>query len=257
MTGRAGALPDLVVIGAMKCGTTSLHSYLDAHPDVGMSRPKELNFFFGPDGDEDAADRPDDGATWARGNWRRGVAWYAAHFDPACAVRGEASPGYTSPSHPEAAARMAAVIPSARLLYAVRDPVRRALSQYGHHRRQGTEVRGVEEALLDPASQYVARGRYFERLAPFLATGAFDGRITVLAQEELEADPRAAMRRLFGELGVDPERWTLGDDARHNAASLPPAALDPPLREALSEAFRDDAERLRAFAGRDFPGWTV
>ena len=257
MTGRAGALPDLVVIGAMKCGTTSLHSYLDAHPDVGMSRPKELNFFFGPDRAEDGADRSDDGDTWARGNWRRGVAWYAAHFDPACAVRGEASPGYTSPSHPDAAARMAAVIPSARLLYAVRDPVRRALSQYGHHRRQGTEIRGVGEALLDPASQYVARSRYFERLAPFLATGAFDGRITVLVQEELQADPRTTMRRLFRELGVDPQRWSPEEDARHNAAAELPAPLDPALRAALAEAFRDDAERLRAFAGRDFPGWTV
>src|SRR5215218_499708 len=99
---------------------------------------------------------------------------------------------------------MAAVIPGARLVYAVRDPVRRALSQYGHHRRQGTEARPLAEALLDPASQYVARGRYVERLTPFLDTGAFDRRISVVAQEELEADLRGAMHRLFADLDVDP-----------------------------------------------------
>jgi len=249
----SGALPTLVVIGAMKCGTTSLHGYLAAHPEVGMSEPKELNFFFGPE----TLDEGDGAETWALGNWHRGTGWYAAHFDPACPVRGESSPGYTSPSHPEAAARMAAVIPAARLVYAVRDPVRRALSQYGHHRRQGTESRPLAEALLDPAAQYVTRGRYLERLTPFLDTDAFDGRITVVAQEELEADLPGTMRRLFADLGVDPDHWSPAMDTRHNAAPEPAPHVNGTLREALEEAFRDDAERLRSFAGREFPGWTV
>ncbi len=250
---RGGALPNLVIIGAMKCGTTSLHGHLDAHPDVGMSRPKELNFFFGPD----AVDVPDGEETWTLGNWHRGTGWYAAHFDPGCPVRGESSPGYTSPSHPESAARMAAVLPAARLVYAVRDPVRRALSQYGHHRREGTETRPLAEALLDPASQYLARGRYLERLQPFLDTGVFDGRITILAQEELEADLVGTVRRLLGDLGVDSDRWSPERCDRRNAAPAPAPRLAPALREALEAAFRDDAERLRAFAGREFPGWTV
>src|SRR3712207_3282231 len=223
------AMPNLVVIGAMKCGTTSLHHHLDAHPDVGMSQPKELNFFFGPD----AVDVPDDEETWTLGNWHRGAGWYAAHFDPGCPVRGESSPGYTSPSHPESAARMAAVVPQARLVYAVRDPVRRALSQYGHHRRQGTETRPLAEALLDPGSQYLARGRYLERLAPFLDTGAFDGRITVVAQEELEADLGATVRRVLADLGVDPGRWSPGTCSARNAAPEPAPRLEPALREAL------------------------
>jgi len=248
-----GALPNLVVIGAMKCGTTSLHHHLDAHPDVGMSQPKELNFFFGPD----AVDVPDDEETWTLGNWHRGAGWYAAHFDPVCPVRGESSPGYTSPSHPESAARMAAVVPGARLVYAVRDPVRRALSQYGHHRRQGTETRPLAEALLDPTSQYLTRGRYLERLEPFLTTGAFDGRITVVAQEELDRDLRGTMRALFAELDVDPDRWSPRIGSRRNAATEPAPRLEPALRETLEAAFRDDAERLREFAGREFPSWTV
>jgi sulfotransferase family protein len=251
-----GALPNLVIIGAMKCGTTSLHHYLDLHPEIGMSRPKELNFFFGPeDGGTpaDVRDRPG----WARGHWHHGPEWYAGHFDPAVSVRGEASPGYTSPSYPEVAARMAELIPDAQLLYAVRDPISRALSQYEHHRRQGTERREPAIALLDPGSQYIARGRYVERLEPFLATGAFDGRVTVVAQEELAADPRTTLRVLFGRLGVDEDFWTASMDERRNASPCSPPHLEADVRVRLGDAFRNDADRLRALAGREFPNWTV
>lgn len=244
-----GALPNVVIIGAMKCGTTSLHRYLDLHPQAAMSRPKELNFFLGPAVAEDA--------DWTRGNWHRGLAWYAAHFDAAAEVRGEASPGYLSPDHPEVAGRMAATIPTARLVCAVRDPIRRAVSQYRHHRRDGTERRPLAEALLDPASQYVSRGRYLERLAPFLACDAFARRITVVAQEELQQQRRTALGRLFADLGIDEDYWSPGMAACWNASSDEPPAVPDRVRQQLAERLRDDAERLREFAGRDFPGWTV
>jgi hypothetical protein len=123
-------LPNLIDIGVMKCATTTLHRYLDPHPDVAMSEPKELNFFCGPrrlDGHRD------DQTAWLAGNWHRGVGWYAAQFLPA-PVRGEASPGYTSPSFPRAAERMARIVPGARLVYLMRDPLERAVSQYLYHR---------------------------------------------------------------------------------------------------------------------------
>jgi hypothetical protein len=250
--GAGGALPTVVIIGAMKCGTTSLHHYLDLHPEVAMSRPKELNFFIGSDTPPDSANS----AGWAGGNWHRGPAWYAAQFDPSAPVRGEASPGYTSPSHPQVAGRMARLIPTARLVYAVRDPVRRAVSQYWHHRREGTEIRPLEEAVLDPASQYVARGRYFERLAPFLDAG-FADRVAVVAQEELHAHRRATLRGLFAHVGVADRYWSDAMAERRNAAPEQPGRPPARLAERLAEAFRDDAERLRAFAGREFPRWSV
>jgi hypothetical protein len=251
-----GALPNLVIIGAMKCGTTSLHHYLDLHPSIAMARPKELNFFFGPD--DTARDRePDDRPDWARGNWHRGPAWYAARFDPAAAVRGEASPGYTSPSYPAVAGRMARLIPGARLVYAVRDPIERAVSQYEHHRRQGTERRALAEALLDPGSQYIARGRYFERLQPFLDTAAFRTSVSIVAQEELASTRRATLRELFELLDVDGDYWTPAMADRRNAAPAAPPRLDARLVQRLREHFQDDADRLREFAGRDFPRWTV
>jgi hypothetical protein len=244
----AGALPNLVIIGAMKCGTTSLHSYLDAHPDIAMAQPKELNFFFGSE---------EGGAGWSAGNWYRGRDWYAARFDAQAPVRGEASPGYTSPDHPEVAARMAGLIPGARLVYAVRDPIARALSQYWHHRRDGTETRDPEEALLDPASQYVARGRYFERLTPFLDTGAFTDRLAVVPQERLRDQPRATLRRLFGWLGVDDDQWSADMDGRRNAAPGRPAPVSEEVRRRLRAAFHDDADRLRSFTGDDLAEWSV
>jgi hypothetical protein len=68
-------LPNLIIIGAPKCGTTSLHHYLSLHPQISMSREKELNFFI------------------AERNWSKGIAWYAAQFAADNKVRGEASPG--------------------------------------------------------------------------------------------------------------------------------------------------------------------
>lgn len=252
--GPTGALPNLVIIGAMKCGTTSLHHYLDLHPAIAMSQPKELNFFFGPPTAGVAGGAGE--ASWTRGNWHRGPGWYADRFDAAATVRGEASPGYTSPSHPEVAGRMAGLVPAARLIYAVRDPVERAVSQYEHHRREGTETRPLAEALLDPGSQYVARGRYAERLQPFLDNG-FGAGVTIVAQEELADDRRSTLRGLFEALMVDSGHWSPAMAERRNQASAAPPTLDASLGSRLRAAFRDDAERLRELAGRDFPGWTV
>jgi hypothetical protein len=157
-------LPEVIVIGAMKAGTSAVHAYLDAHPDLAMSEPKELNSFNGPNMPPRRATEPTRGS----GNWHRGVDSYAAQFSSVAPVRGEVSPAYTSPTFPEVATRMASIVPDARLVYLVRDPFDRALSQYAHHRGEGSEARPVEEALLDPASQYVARSRFAERLTPFL-----------------------------------------------------------------------------------------
>ncbi len=251
------ALPNLVVIGAMKCGTTALHRLLDKHPQIAMSSPKELNFFIGPADApcvEESEMSPGRGEQlrWTRGNWHRGVEWYAQHFPPA-AVRGESSPGYTSPDHPEVAARMAAVLPAAHLVYLVRDPIERALSQYRHHVAEGTERRPVEEALLDPRSQYVARGMYFERLRPFLAH--YDcASIAVVRQEQLRVRPAEILRSLHDFLGLSgkdgnghrpPEpgpEW--GCAPKSSPPARADAGLDETLYAQLKETFAADAERL-------------
>jgi len=159
------ALPNPVVIGTPKCGTTALHYYLGLHPQTSMSRPKELNFFqaepdksaLGPD-EQDMVGRE-------RSTWSRGVDWYASHFDPTAPVRGESSPSYVAPWYRGVAERLAAVLPEARLLICVRDPVERAISHL-HMRTAAGERREPADALVDPASGYVALGRYSRCSSP-------------------------------------------------------------------------------------------
>lgn len=211
--------PEFVVIGGMKCGTTALHRYLDTHPDIATSEPKELNHFFG--------DRPADVGTWWRG-WD----WYLDQFPTDVPVRGEASPGYTSPDHPEVAERMAAAMPDVHLLYLTRDPLDRAVSQYLHHRRDGHERRTLEDAILDPGSQYAARGRHEERLAPFRDRFPPE-QLTIVDHHDLLHDRRGTLRRVFSALGVDPEFWSPAFDRRWNASAQAHPAVPPDVREAF------------------------
>jgi hypothetical protein len=242
-----GALPNLVIIGAMKCGTTALHYLLDRHPDVAMASGKELNFFFG------LATSPGDGTG---STWHRGLEWYASQFDHRAVIRGESSPGYTSPDHPETPERMAAIVPDARLAYLVRDPIDRAISQYRHHRAERTETRPASEALLDPLSQYVARGRYFERLAPFLRSYRRE-QIVIISQEDLLRDTDHVLGRVCEFLDLDRPAPPVEPRRQWNASQGAPVDLPRTIREQLAARFADDVAWLREYAGQEFAGWSV
>ncbi|MGH2992610.1 MAG: sulfotransferase domain-containing protein [Solirubrobacterales bacterium] len=273
------ALPNLIVIGGFKCGTTSLHHYLDLHPEIQMSRPKELNFFL--------ADK----------NWGRGPEWYASHFAAAAPVRGESSPHYTiHPERPGVPERMRSIIPEAKLIYLVRDPIDRIVSQYIHGRTAGHYTKPLADYLQGPGM--VWRSQYWMQLERYLEH--FDAsQIHLATGEELRDDREQTMRRIFRFLGVDegfcspafgrewetsrgkdrkfrlltraarapvlrrfdrlPERprWLLERLAFAPVAGVERPELDDALREDLKEQFREDAARLREFAGRDFEGWCV
>jgi hypothetical protein len=240
-------LPDLIIIGAMKCGTTALHGLLDQHPDIAMAAAKELNFFFGP------ATDPGHGTV---STWHRGSEWYASQFDGQARVRGEASPGYTSPDHPEAADRMASVVPDARLIYLVRDPIDRAVSQYRHHQADGTEHRPIAEALLDPGSQYIARGRYYERLAPFIRFFPTE-QILILAQEELLSGPERSLERVYRFVGVQAAPQPAARIQRWNVARGDHVDLPRWLRDRLAGEFADDVDRFRELTGQQVAHWSI
>lgn len=281
---RAGALPNLIVIGGLKCGTTSLHHYLNLHPEISMSRPKELNFFV------------------AELNWELGPDWYASHFDRSAPVRGETSPHYTNlPRFEGVAERMASLIPEARIVYMVRNPIDRMLSHYLHNVGGGYETRSLADALGDPTSAYVDRSRYAMQVEPYLAAFGAE-RVAIVAREDLKDEREATMRRLFELCGVDagfrseqferewetgsgkstggfrlmdravrlpglraldrnfdrlPEslRWLverLVHDPETGAAPKP--QLEPALRERLEALLRDDVARLEEIAKHEF-GW--
>ena len=235
------ALPNVVVIGAMKSGTTALHGYLAAHPRVSMAAIKEVNFFVG---EEDPR----------VGRWHLGTEWYASLFDADAPVRGESSPAYTSPDHPDVAARMAGVVPAARLVYLVRHPVDRAVSQYLHHRRDGAEQRPVEQALLDPQSQYVARSRFHERLQLFLRHFARE-QLLVVVQERLLTDPAGQLRRVYGHVGADPQLSGAGLSRRHHQRAT--HQIPAELRAAVAERVTDDVAKLRTLMNDELEEWRL
>ncbi len=171
----------------MKCGTTSLHRYLGLHPEVFMCAEKELNFFL------------------EEGSWRRGIEWYASRFRADAPVRGEASPSYThAPFFSGVAERMAAVVPGARLVYLIRDPLERMVSHWMHARAAGEEERAIEDALGDLSrNPYLEASRYFAQLEPFLERYPAE-RVLVLRSDDLLLEREATLARVFRFLGVEP-----------------------------------------------------
>ena len=180
-------LPNLIVIGAMKSGTTSLHHYLNLHPEIQMSRQKELNFFV-----EDQ-------------NWQRGVDWYKSHFSAGAKVRGESSPMYSNfPIWEGVPQRMASVIPDAKIIYLVRDPVERIVSQYTHFYADQIDSRSFAKALATlPGNIYINRSRYFFQISQYLEFFPSEN-ILIVTSESLSQKPRDTMRKIFQFLAVDP-----------------------------------------------------
>lgn len=213
MAPSRGALPNLIVIGAQKCGTSALHYYLDMHPQISMSVPKELNFFsYDPDLlHKPAAREPVERYIAGSGDlstWERGVDWYRDQFRADAQVRGESSTSYTAPLYSEQAAeRMAGLVPEAKLLFAARDPLEQIVSAWLHFRAAGSETRALHDAVTDPHGVYVERARYHARLKPYLERFGAD-QILVLGQEELLCDRRATLARTFSFLGVDETFWS-------------------------------------------------
>ncbi len=178
-------LPNLIVVGAQKCATSSLHQYLDAHPDICMSETKELDFFV------------------AEKQWRRGLDWYRSQFPSDAPLRGESSPNYTAfPLFKGVPERMHSLIPEAKLIYVVRDPVDRMLSENVHARQTGRTKLGVREALLDPEAPFYHRSRYWTQISQYLQH--YDkSQILVVDYDELAVRPRECMREIYRFLGVN------------------------------------------------------
>ena len=180
-------LPNLFVIGAMKCGTSSLHHYLDQHPDVSMSSNKEPNVFLAP-------------------GWRDEVRRYADMLDAGAAVRGESSTNYTKyPKFPDAPARIAELVPDAKLIYVAGDPIQRTLAHYAQTVSDEIESRPLEEAVSDfddPANTYVWNGRYATQAERFLEHFPSSS-LLVLDQHDLRSDREGTMREVFRFIGVD------------------------------------------------------
>jgi hypothetical protein len=240
-------LPNVIVIGAGKCGTTSLHSYLDHHPEIAMSEEKELAYF---------------AEEW---NWHRGRTWYESHFDESAPLRGEASPQYTKyPRHRGVPERMRDLVPGARLIYLVRDPFDRLVSYYVDRHATGTDDEPLPAAIEASPLDYVWPCLYHRQLERYLACFPRE-QILVVEQERLRSHRRETLREVFRFLGVAEDHDDSRFDRSHNESADKRRAgravdrpeLDAATRERLRPLFARDAERLRGLTGKAFADWSV
>lgn len=256
------ALPDFLIVGAQRAGTTSLYNYLAAHPSVVPALKKETLFF--------------------ANYYHRGLGWYRAHFPLASRVgsrddrrypryvTGEASPYYLF--HPLAPGRAVQTVPGARIIVLLRNPVERAYSHYHHEVAMGLETLPFEEAiereeerlsgeenrlLRDDSYRslayqnysYLARGIYIDQLARWVHHFGRE-RILVLRSEHFQQDPAQVLAQATRFLGLP--TCGLSDYRRYHETRQAP--MDPATRERLYAYFAPHNRRLYEFLEMDL-GW--
>jgi hypothetical protein len=255
-------LPDFLIVGEAKCGTTSLYDDIVRHPLVREAAVKEVHFF-------DL-------------RFHRGLDWYRAQFPIQRRARnggpdhhpiqtGEASPYYMF--HPHAMSRIKTALPDVKLIAMLRNPVERAYSQYQHELRHGRETLSFEDAIAREPERlrgerermlqderynsfahrrqaYLARGIYVDQLRRLRES--FDRRqLLVLKSEDYFAAPHATLERVFEFLELPP--WQPQWFARRNVGTYAP--IDAQLRQRLVDYFVPHNARLYSFLGADL-GWS-
>ncbi len=259
LTARRRALPDFVIIGAQRCGTTSLYEYLVADVSVRRALTKEVRY--------------------VDVNHHRGERWYRAHFPRERTLRrrraapiltGEASPDYVL--YPEAPERLAAVAPDALLIAVLRDPVDRAYSHYWHQVRRGFESLSFEEAIAAEPSRcgepeavagatagpidharhhfaYLARGMYAVALGRWLERYPRD-QLLVIESEHLFSEPMITLARVHAFLGLGPP--VARAYPVHN--QMGEGSMTPAMRRELRTFYESHDRSLEAILGA-VPSW--
>jgi Sulfotransferase domain len=249
-TARLRPLPDFLILGAQKAGTTALYAYLRWHPQITGPSFKEVSFF----------DR----------HYARGERWYRAHMPVRhSGIVGEASPSYLF--HPLAPERVARILPNARLIALLRNPVDRAFSHYQHEVALGREQLSFEEALAAEGERmrgevermledpryfshawwnytYAARGRYAEQLERWFAVFPRE-QLLVLLTDELASDTAGTYSRTLDFLEVDQR----GLESYPRIFEREYGEMDPATRARLTEEFAEPNRRLVELLGRHLP----
>jgi hypothetical protein len=264
LTARFRLLPDYLIIGAQRSGTTSLYKYLAQHPAVGPAFLGKGAHFFDTkySGDLDAYR-----AHFPTSAYK----WYVKISRGLELVTGEGSPYYLA--HPHAPYRIAEVLPGAKLIALLRDPVERAYSHYQHELARGFEDLSFEDAIdreperlagefekmrADPFHNsfayqhhtYLARGRYAEQLEVWYSLFSRQ-QILVLRSEDLFADPNRVYGQVLEFLGLPPA--PLAEYEAFNPRSY--GEMNEETRQRLVEYFAEPNRRLYELLGIDF-GWS-
>ncbi|MGB7271682.1 MAG: sulfotransferase [Geitlerinemataceae cyanobacterium] len=191
--------PDFLIMGAMKCATSTLHEQLALQPGFFMSELKEPNFF---SNDEQYA---------------RGMDWYLSLFQgaPEHSLCGESSTHYTKlPTYPNTIDRIGKHLPQVKLIYVMRHPIDRLVSQYVHEWSQGRVSTDIDRAL-DSYPQLIEYSRYSRQLQPYFETFGSQ-RILPVFFERLFAYPQSELERICQFLGYSGQpHWHENLDAQN------------------------------------------
>ena len=267
-----GTLPSFITIGAMKCGTSSIHKYLDLHPDISMSKLKEPDFFI------------------KEKKWSKGVGWYRSQFRPGAMV-GESSPNYTK-RHMFSGVpkRMHDLLPDIKLIYLVRNPVERAISHYVHDLSQGRQQKSLNSVMSKlEGNHYLLTGLYSYQLEAFLEYYDRE-QLLIVFSSDLRDNRTETLGKVFRFLGVAADFESRSFQEEHHPSSskkrprkviqklarwagpvtkLIPKRVRSMLREAkidekeltaanrqrLAEYFREDISRLEELTSTPIRGW--
>lgn len=191
--------PNLFIVGAQKSGTTSLHEYLGAHPELFMCSPKEPSYFVSP-----AFLKTSWRHMYDRGYWRSEEAYLSLFKDGETAkYRGESSAMYAGfPLVGDAAASIHEFQPDARLIYIMRDPLERTISSYWHSVRKNEDTRPMLRAIQS-RPWYLCLSSYHQQIRQFLEYFPRE-QLFLATYEELRDRPKELVRRVFEWLDVDP-----------------------------------------------------
>jgi len=258
-------LPDFIIIGTARGGTTSLYNYLVKHPNVASALTKEVHFF-------DC-------------HYQKGVSWYRGQF-PAIPykyyretvrrrtlITGEASPYYMF--HPYVPGRIAALLPNVKLIVLLRNPVERIFSHYCWEVGWGNENLSLEEAIkheeerIKVGSEKLATGnsfnhRHFSYLARSMYADQLErwfqyfsrAQLLLIKSEELYAEPARIFKETLDFLHIPNGSKVLNRRYKqYNKQKYPiPQQMAPETRQHLVEIFKPHNERLYKLVGRNF-GW--
>lgn len=254
------ALPDFIIIGAQKSGTTSLYHYLSQHPQLIRSYRKEVHFF--------------DGGTKSNvDNFVNGQAWYRAHFPLRRNINThqktfEASPLYIF--NPLVPKRIADLISEVKLIAILRNPTERAISHYFHSKRKGFESLPIMEALQAEEKRlksvienedyknhifrhhtYKSRGLYKEQLVRYFNLFAKE-QILVMNSEKFFSKPSVSLKKVFKFVGVDADFKVTGLEPKNVANNR--TDVPPTVYEYLNSFFRANNRALYELVGENY-GW--
>lgn len=245
-------MPDFMIVGAQKAGTTSLYAYLTQHPQILSAKEKEVHFF-------DL-------------NYDRGIEWYASQFPIARqhgSITGEATPYYLF--HPCVPKRIYNLFPKIKLIVLLRDPVSRAISHYYHEVRLGYEMLSLSDAIAQESARlhgetekllsdstyhsinhqhysYLARGVYIEQLKYWMTLFPKE-QFLILKAEDLYTKPKDIVSQVLEFLGLPDyalsnyEKYNSGKEKTDNNLAIV---------DQLYEYFHSYNQSLEKFLGIDF-----